>query len=208
MLLQTTPLAIPTKAAVGNNFGVPSGILGELVVSELLGKYSNLVKAGLVYVAHAIVTAPVIYSTAAGTGGPLLWNRPSSGIDAHLLAMGFSSSIVTTVAGGVGITGAGGQSNAPGTTTVIDSTGNCLIGGPASACTTYRIGTVTNPGAQFMPVAQFHTGALTVDTTGLTWIPLDGIFIVPPGSWASPAGSATLTTLVLNIGLIWAEIPS
>lgn len=208
MLLQTTPLQIPVKAAVGNNFGVPSGILGELVQSELLGRYSNLVKAGLVYVAHAVVTTPVIFSTAAGTGGPLLWNRPNSGIDAHLLAMGFSTSIVTTVAGGIGIAGASGQTSAPGTTTAIDSTGNCLIGGPASACTTYRIGTVTNPAAQFMPVAQFHTGALTVDTTGLTWIPLDGIFIVPSGSWASPAGSATLSTLVINIGLIWAEIPA
>lgn len=209
MLIQTAPLSIPTKAqSNGNPVGVPSGLVGELLMSELLGRYSNLVKAGKVFSAYATLTAPVIFSTAAGSGGPLIWNPPSSGIDAHLLAAGFSTSVVTTVAGGIGITGNAGQAVAPTSTTAIDASGNMLIGGPSSACSAYRIGTPANAGNRLVPFAQFHTGALTVDTTGLTWVPLDGIVICPPGSWVSPAGTATLSTLQIQLALIWAELPN
>jgi hypothetical protein len=208
MLIQTSGLALPLKAQSGNNLGVPSGLANELVVSELLGRYSNLVKLGVVYSAYATLTAPVIYTTAIGTGGPLLWNPPGSGVDAHMLAVGFSSSVVTTVAGGVGITGNGGQAVAPTTTTAIDASGNMLISGGAPSCSVYRIGTPANAGNRLVPFAQFHTGALTVDTTGLTWVPIDGIWICPPGAWMSPAGTATLSTLQIQIATVWAELPS
>lgn len=208
-LIQGTSFSFPAAAQTsGNSTGVPSGYVGELLHSNVLGKYSSLVKAGKVFSAYAIVTAPVIFSTAAGTGGPLLWNRPSSGVDAHILAVGFSTSVVTTVAGGIGLTGGPGQVAAPTSTTAIDASGNMLVGGPASACTPYRVGTPVAAGLQLVPFAQFHTGALTVDTTGLGWIDFDGSMIVPPGSWASPAGTATLSTLVVSMALIWAELPA
>ena len=70
----------------------------------------------------------------------------------------------------------------------------------------YRLGTVANAGNIFFPVAQVHTGALTVDTTLLTWMDIAGAFIIPPGGWGSPAGTTALTTLQIQIGLIWAEI--
>lgn len=206
--IQGTPLSFPaTSMTNGNPQGVPSGYMGELVTSPFLGKYSSLVKAGKVFSAYATLTAPVIYSTAAGTGGPLLWNRPSSGVDAHILAVGFSTSVVTTVAGGLGLTGGPGQVAAPTSTTAIDASGNMLIGGPASACTTYRVGTPVAAGLQLVPFAQVHTGALTVDTTGVCWVDFEGGMIVPPGSWGSVAGTASLTTLQVQVALIWAELP-
>lgn len=208
MLIQTGALAIGGKAGQGNALGVPSGIVNEFLVSEVLGRYSNLVKTGRVYSAYATLTAPVIFTTAAGTGGPLLWNPPASGLDAHILAIGFSTSVVTTVAGGIGITGNAGQAVAPTATTAIDASGNMLIGGGNSAMSAYRVGTPTNAGNRLTPFAQFHTGALTVDTTGITWVPIDGLIVVAPGSWASPAGTATLTTLQVQIGVIWAELPN
>lgn len=208
MLIQTSPLALPPRAAQGNNVAVPSGLANELIVSELLGRYSNLSKLGKVFSAYATLTAPVIYSTAAGTGGPLIWNPPNSGIDAHVLAVGFSTSVVTTVAGGIGLTGNAGQAVAPGTTTAIDASGNLLIGGGAPNCFAYRIGTPTNAGNRLVPFAQFHTGALTVDNTGLTWVPIDGLVICPPGAWVSPAGTATLSTLQIQVAMIWAELPN
>lgn len=208
MLIQTSALALPPRAAQGNNTAVPGGLANEFIVSELLGRYSNLAKLGVVYSAYATITAPVIYSTAAGTGGPLIWNPPNSGIDAHVLAVGFSTSVVTTVAGGIGLTGNAGQAVAPTSTTAIDAQGNLLIGGGAASCFAYRVGTPANAGNRLMPFAQFHTGALTVDNTGLTWVPVDGLVICPPGAWVSPAGTATLSTLQIQIGLIWAELPN
>ena len=208
-LIQGTPLSFPAAAqTAGNSNGVPSGYAGELVMSQLLGQYSSLVKAGKVFSAYATLTAPVIYSTAAGTGGPLLWNRPQSGVDAHIIAVGFSSSVVTTVAGGLGLTGGPGQVAAPTSTTAIDASGNMKIGGPASACTPYRVGTPVAAGLQFVPIAEFHTGALTVDTGGIKWVDVSGLMVVPPGSWASIAGTATLSTLQVQVAMIWAELPA
>jgi hypothetical protein len=168
--------------------------------------YYALARDGLVQSAYAIVTAPVIYSTAAGTGGPLLWNS-STNKNAVLLYVTCPVSVVTTVAAALGITGAAGQTAAPGSTTAIDASGNLKVGGPASAMNVYRVGTPTNAGTFFLPLAYLHTGALTVDTQGNAMIPLEGSVVVPPNSWVSWAASATATTTVARLGMVWAELP-
>lgn len=204
---QTTALNLSQKTAAGNPVGTPSAFFGELAVSELLAKYSVLCKSNSLFSAYATLTAPVIFSTAAGTGGPLLWNKPNSGIDAHILAVGFSTSVVTTVAGGIGLTGNSGQTTSPTTTTAIDASGPMYLGGASSQLGgVFRLGTVTNAGNIFMPLAQFHTGALTVDTTAITWMDVAGAMIIPPGGWGSVAGTATLSTLQIQVGVIWAEL--
>ncbi len=49
----------------------------------------------------AIITAPVIFSTA-GQLGPMIWNRPGSGLDAHILAVGVGSpTTASSVAGAI-----------------------------------------------------------------------------------------------------------
>jgi hypothetical protein len=209
MLIQTSSLSFPAKAGAGNAQGVPSGFVNELLVSNIMARYSTLAKAGKLFMAYATVTAPVVFSTAAGSGGPLLWNRPNSTIDAHILALGFSTSVVTTVAGGIGLAGSVGQTITPSTTTAIDATGNCLLGGPATQLGgVFRVGTVANAASQFFPVAQFHTGALTVDTTGVTWQDVGGALVVTPGTCGFVAATVTLTTLAIQIGMIWAELPT
>ena len=190
----------------GVAFNGRGGKTGELIVAACHGRYAEASRRGNVFMAQADVTAPVIWSTEAGTGGPLLWNGSSS-VDASLLAVGWGTSIVTTVAGALGITGGDGQSAAPTSTTAIDSSGNLRIGGAASLCTPYRVGT-TGTNDFFLPFAQVHTGALTVDNMGMLWVPLDGLITVPPNCFASVAASATLTTLVASICLIWEEIPN
>lgn len=211
MLIHTSPLTIPLKASTEGNpqAGVPSGFIKELIISELMAKYSTLCKSGRLYSAYATLTAPVAFGTLIGMGGPLLWNKPNSGLDAHILALGFSTSVVTTVAGGLGLTGNIGQNSAPSTATAIDASGSLILGGPVSQLGgVYRIGTILNAGNIFLPFAQVHTGALTVDTTLLTWMDVGGALIIPPGGWGSPAGSLLLSTLQVQIGIIWAEMPT
>lgn len=183
-----------------------AGRTGEQIVSELQGRYYENAVRGNLFQAHAIVTAPVIYTTAAGTGGPLLWNNTTTH-NAVLMAVSMSSSVVTTVAAGLGITGNSGQTAAPGSTTAIDSNKNLMIGGPATRMNLYRVGTPSAAGNFFFPLWQVHTGALTVDTTGTQWVDLGGCIVVGPGCWASIAASATASTLVANFGLIYAEVP-
>lgn len=185
-------------------FNARGGKTGELMVGHAHGKYYEAASRGGLFMAQAIVTAPVIWTTEAGTGGPLLWNGTST-VNAVILAVGFGTSVVTTVAAALGLTGGNGQTAAPTSTTAIDSSTNLLIGGAASQCTAYRVGT-TVENDFFLPFAQVHTGALTVDTTGMQWVDLQGMIVVPPNSFVSVAASATASTLVGNFALIWEEV--
>ena len=184
-----------------------SGRQGESIISQLHGAYTEQALRRNLFHAHAIVTAPVIYTTAAGTGGPLLWNPSTSGVNAIILAAGVAVTTVTTVAAGLGLTGNTGQTSAPTSTTAIDSRTNAMVGGAASACTPYRVGTPTNAGNFFIPIYWVHTGALTVDNTGIGWQDLQGILVCPPGAWVSLAGSATASTTVAQLALMWEEVP-
>ena len=198
---------VPALASGAKNAGLMFDRQNAALVSELNAKYGALSISGRLFFAQAIVTAPVIYSTAAGTGGPLLWNPPGSGVIAQLVAAGLGVTTVTTVAAALGITGGTGQNVVPTSTTAIDGSGNCYFGGAAAKVSSFRVGTVAVAGTFLIPFGQLHTGALTVDNTGIEWFDLWGALSFGPGGWASVAASATATTTVATIGLLWAELP-
>jgi len=178
---------------------------GNTVVVNGHGYYTEPSYRQRLFVAQAIVTAPVIYTTAAGTGGPLIWNGSTS-FNVNILKVGYALTTASGATGALGFTGNTGQTSAPSATTAIDGSRNLFLGGPASAATAYRIGTVTNAGNFLMP----FTGLLnagTIPTAGLQWLDLDGILTVPPNSWCAVAASATLTSAVLQIAVVWEEIP-
>ena len=182
------------------------GRLGDVIVSELMGRYYEISRSGRLFLAQAIVTAPVVYTVAASTGGPLLWNGTST-VNAVILAVGFGHTVTATVAATLGLTGNTGQVSAPTTTTAIDGSGSLFLGQAGPACSVFRVGTVVNAGKYLMPFADIELGAQTVETSAVKWIDIGGAFIIPPGAWGSVAASATATTAVLTIGLIWAEVP-
>lgn len=168
---------------------------------------------GRLWMATAIVTAPVIFSTAAGTGGPLLWNpsgtaaAPNKTV-ARIVKVGFAVTTASAVAGAIGFTGGGGQGNtAPTSTTAIDSVANLSIGNPLPRqCNVYRVGTPAAAGAWFMPWGMLSTAAVTAVGDDAIWFDVNRLITVPPGSWLSVAASATLTSAVAQITLIWEEL--
>lgn len=169
-------------------------------------------KNGRVYTAYGLVNAPVAFSTATGMGGPLLWNgsainKTGPSVNAVLLSIGFGISVVSTVAGSLGITLGTGQAAAPTATTAIDTLINNFAGGPPPQCSLFRKGTVTNVGLGFSPIFLIGTGPLTVADSALMWQPLHGLYIVPPGCYASVAANVVLSTLQATIAIQWAEIP-
>ena len=184
----------------------PRGNMDKVQLMSLLhGKHYQAVKEGRVFVAHAIVTAPVIYTTASGTGGPLIWNG-SADREVNVLKIGWGQTVVTTVAAALGWTGATGQQVAPTSTTAIDSRANLLLGGEASKATPYRVGTPLNAGTFLMPFSDVNTGALTTTPGRMNWIDVDGLCIIPPQCWGSIAASATATTLVIQTCVVYEEI--
>lgn len=208
-VLTASALAIPTKSFPGSTTGVPSGVLGELNISELLGRYSTLVKAGKVYYTSASVTAPVIFSTAAQVG-PMLWNKPSSGLDAHILGVCVGEpSTATTVASSIGLV-ANVQPSAPTTATAITGF-NCYAGGSApSMAGVFSTATVlvTNPVPIFMPLVGVAGAAITVgNTVTTTFADVGGLVIAGPGTVVYVCAGNTLSSGVFQLGLVWAELP-
>ena len=194
----------PQSNANGTSPVLRGDVLGGLHVSGLLAPYYEAVRNGQVFGALAqTVTAPVIWSTAAGTGAPLVYNG-STDKNVVLLAMGVGTLIASAVAGSLGI--AMGLTTAPSATTAIDARFNMLAGGAASAATPYRLGTVAPAATSFVPVVRASTTALTGET-GLSFVELGGMFVVPPGGFCAIAGSATLTTMQMHGALIWMEVP-
>jgi len=198
--------SFPPRATAGNP-NVAGGQFSEQLVSELLGRYAHMAEGGVLMSAFATITSGVIYSTAAGTGGPLLWNGTSNK-KAHLLSVMVGGvTTANTVATSIGLTGNIGQTAAPTSTTAITASGNMLIGGPAPSMNVYNVGTVTNAGNRFAPLGPYGTGAITVAQALAGWIDIGGAMVVLPNSWAAVSFANTATTGVIQLGLLWAELP-
>lgn len=196
----------PTYGGSGTAAPFRADVSGAQVVTDGHGRLFEASRSGNLFMAHAIVTAPVIYSTAAGTGGPLLWNGTSNKM-LSILKVGVGLTVVSTVAAALGLTGNSGQTTAPTSTTAIDSSRCLMVGGGSPGASVYRVGTPSAAGNFFLPFAQLHTGALTVDNLGMAWVDIDGAVTVPPSAWCAVAASATATTTVAQICLIWEEVP-
>lgn len=203
-----SPTAVPAKAFPGAITGVGSGIAGELNVSELVGKYATLVKLGKVFYTSAIITAPVIFSTA-GQLGPMLWNRASSGLDAHILGIGVSSPTTASAVAGALSYASQVQPTAPSSATAITSV-NAYSGGSVSgmggvfSTATILVAPTNVP----FPLVAVNTGAITTGSLTSCFQDVGGAFIVGPGNVGYICGNATLTSGVFTIGLLWAELPA
>ena len=157
----------------------------------------------------AIITAPVIFSTAAQLG-PMLWNAPGSTTDAHILAVSVGSpTTATTVAGAISYA-SNVQPTVPTTATAL-TVMNSLAGGGVSAMGgVFSTATIlVAPTNVPFPLVAVNTGAITtgVEAAG-SFVELGGTFIVTPGTIGYICGNATLTAGVFTIGLLWAELPS
>lgn len=163
---------------------------------------------GACFSASAVVTSMGLWSTAAGTGGPLLYNGSAAGshagVTAYIMSVSFGLSIASTVACGIGLTG--GATTAPTSTTAITTTANLWLGSQASKCTAYSIGTVSTAGTFFLPIGQVGTAALTAEISDDNFIHLGGCIVVPPGYFISVAADAIMSTGVMDVGLTWIEM--
>jgi hypothetical protein len=185
--------------------------------------YYDYARQGKVFMAQAVITAPVGYGTAAGTGGPLLWNGTggttsgvnNSRVNAIILGMSYAiTTAETTTNIALGLTGGPSQAAAPTATTAIDGLTSTLIGqgnattatGMGNACSVYRVGTVSAAGKWFFPLTTLSTVTIAGILPSENYVDLAGMFVVPPGSWISVSASVTGTAAVLQVGLVWAEV--
>ncbi len=199
-------LTFPTKSFPGTAAGAPAGAMGEMVFSEVLPKYATLAKAQkLFYAMITWATAPASFVTAAQFG-PVLWNRPGSGIDAHVIALGLSNLTTANTGGGaVGWT-SNVQVDAPITATSLVAW-NCYAGGANSGINCYSTATVgILPTPIFWPLTALSKAAITINALTQNWIDIGGALIVGPGNMGCVCGSAVLTATVSTATIVWAEL--
>ena len=167
---------------------------------------------GNVYIATVADTALAAF-TATALMGPLLYNPTTpvagKGVTAHLLAISYGLTTAATAAGAIGIVG--GATTAPTSTSttglLVSNARLKAAGAPASQCSVYASGTVSTAGTLWMPTGQIGTSALTAEICDDNFIHLGGAIEVTPGYFVAPAASATLSTAVLDMCLIWLEVP-
>src|SRR5712692_6137877 len=196
----------PVRSFPAGQAGVPVGVVGELSMSEVLGKYATLTKAGKVFYTSAIITAPVIFSTAAQLG-PMLWNRPGSGLDAHILAVGVGSpTTASTVAGAISYA-SNTQATVPTTATALTVMNAYAGGGVSGMGGVFSTATIlVAPTNVPFPLVAVNTGAITTGSLTQCFVDVGGAFQVGPGNIGYICGNATLTAGVFTIGLLWAEL--
>lgn len=164
-------------------------------------------RAGTVYAAYATgVTALPAYTATAL--GPLLWNGSTQNPQLKAVLIGLTIAVTTasTAAVSIGIVGGNLQPGTPGSTTAITKVGSTYLSGKQPTCTAYKAATISVAGNVYQPLFTLDTEALTANPAGPTYLPLDGLFVVPQGSWIAVAAGATASTSVLDIGLVWAEV--
>ena len=202
-------LSFPSKSFPAQQAGAPSGIVGELLFSEVMGKYATLAKSQRIYYTSAPIGAVVGFATSGTQLGPMLWNKPGSGIDAHLLAIGVANpTTATTVAGAIGWA-SNAQTTAPTSPTAIAAVNAYAGGGPSQLGAVNSAGVILIlPVPIFLPLIAINTGATSITDVAANWVDVGGAVIVGPGTVGYVCGSATLTTLAIHIGIVWAELPA
>ena len=211
MLLQNV---VGQPSAGGNNAIINgrSGQLGDVIVSELHGRYYETTYRGNSFLLSVSTAAAVTAYSGGAAGTPMLtvFNPSGSGKNAVITKASVASVVAASAAGTVtfgiyfGTTAAITQA----TTVTPWSMGTQLQSG--SVMTGFRNVALTSGSAasNVIPLASYYwataAGAALVNN-GV--VDLEGSVIIPPGSYAALGGSAALTSATWIGSLQWEEVP-
>lgn len=195
------------KAGDGARVLGRAGRSGDLIVSELHGRYYEQALRGNIFTSYVATVATSAPATA--TIGNMVWNPPGSGV--YLSILKWTSQIVATSASTTGIVLAGGyQTTTPTSTTAATFTGKTLVNqqtavlGQAKA---YSIATVL---VAPLVLVVLHHNTAAIATTGEDVIAgdLEGSIVVDEGGFVTMAAlGAAAAASAHTSSLMWEEIP-
>jgi len=171
--------------SAGTTPPVRQGQLGDVIVSELHGRYYETAYRRNMYT--ATLTAGTTTSAALSTTftGLLLLNPNNSQVNLVINKVGYSFLVAFTAAAAIGLQ-VGNQSTAvlSGLTTTNTQTRNNFLGAPNSTIgLTYSAATTTAPALLHLFGAGLTGAITTVPQIPGFFIDLEGSVIVPPGAW-------------------------
>jgi hypothetical protein len=196
------------NTSLGDSANAPAlqGKAGDLIASELHGKYYTSAYRGRLFSASAAaVTVPVIASGLVSVFA--LWNPPGSGVNMEIVETTVSQVLAATVVDTVGWYYSTVAATAAGTFTTFGTVQSQIVGNtPANAGRFLSAFTHSVTPTLIDIIGEFGatTNATTLPVTKL----YDGRLILPPGIAMSVAMSTNAgTTAGLTVLASWAEFP-
>ena len=181
---------------------------GVLLTVPPHGRYYEAVKAGRVFVAHALMgTDALIFDTEAGQE-IVLWNPPDSGVNLSLLSVSYAHITAATGLGDLGIAGYRPSPTPITETTAITNT--ACLDGSIRRSQAHAVMTATLIGLDFfyLPLLGVGTGAITVPLAVKQYFEFDGLIQVPEGGALALASCSDVPTAArFVVGFTWEEIP-
>ena len=197
-----------TSAADASNLPALQGKQGDMIVSELHGKYYTQTYRGNVFgFLRAAVTLPVNAATLASVYS--IYNPPGSGKNLEMLCFDMAYVLATTVVDGVGLYYSTAASGAAGSTFTTNVTPiSKLLGGPSSSPVALCYSALTAVGTPVLADILAYTGAVTSTAANPIHYDFDGRTVVSPGTLIHLAmTTAASTASGFTGGLTWAEVP-
>lgn len=211
-------VAGPTSNADGTQSNLRSGRQGDLIVSQLHGRYYENVSRGNVFALNLSVTSStisagnILAAAAAASTQFAIWNPATSGVNLSLLFFFFGLTSGTTPAGPLW------HSQFASTLPTIASAGNlpvnCMLGnttGPAARTVTSAAGTALTGGSALTavrPMAITYSAGTYASLAGSYQAEeTQGSIVVKPGAGWVPTWSGAGTTVLGTYGVVWEEVP-
>jgi hypothetical protein len=181
------------------------GRAGELIVSQLKGRYAEAAARGKIFTvaSQSVVTTTVALATT--YTGLVLANDAGSNVDLVILRAGFGLSVAPAAIPTVGLMGGVGTvtHTTPIAAAAIRST---RIGGSGHAATTKADGSATIPTPTLLELfSGANTSAALPDSPHPVGVDIDGRYVVPPGAFVA------IYTLAVSLGFAffsWTEDPT
>ena len=213
---QVGPTSTNVSVAPGTNPAIRQGQLGDVIVSELHGRYYETTYrrnmfSGALSGATGITASALGVVTATAYTGLVLYNPPSSGFNLVLQKVGYSFPIAPAAAVVVSL-GQGFSSLPPQTTTAVTAKNN-FINGTTAAASLYSVATfgiATTAPVTTVPthtLGWIGTVAATSTSAAGSFIDLEGSIIIPPTGYVCMYLSTAAQTNGFFGSMAWEEVP-
>jgi hypothetical protein len=194
-----------------SNSDLIGGTFAEMLTSELMPQYYQLLKAGLLYSGSVIGANPVSFLGAAA-GTPLLglYNPVNSGKDLTLLEVVLGIRTTGTVAANEDFNHWGGNQGGAVVSGVGVSRNLYSLAATGSIATFIANAVNTGALASALLRPSVSLGAVPAAAplnVGLLRDEIKGEIIIAPGSYYAFGAAAALTGAVIDASVIWAETP-
>lgn len=196
----------------GANPAVRQGQLGDVIVTELHGRYYEQAYRGNLFTLSVSTAAAITAYVGGAAGTPMLavYNPINSGRNIVPIQVSYNNVVAASAAGTVSMALWYGPTAAITQTTLTNPVNNATLNrtGSVTQCFTNVALTSSTALTNAYPVGFYYwataAGAFQAPPT---LVDINGSFIVPPGAMMALGGSAALTSATWIGSLTWEEVP-